>query len=252
MSKNANDERGDGTDAETTEGPTTDREDQADDRECLIVEIRVPTDALPLGETLARLDIHVEFEQIVPSVERPLPYLWTSDGNLEAFEEAVSTDSTVESARRVAALNDGGLYELEWTDPKTPLLEWFDGGNGTILQLDGEVDEWHLKLRVESRDALGSLQNHCNERDIEFELVRLYRFTQPKMGQFNVSEKQFEALMTALEMGYFEIPRDTTLGDLADALGISKRAASERLRRGQTNLVYNTLVVGRPSAIGLD
>lgn len=240
------------TGVEAIEGSPTDRESDADEQECLIVEIRVPTDALPLGETLAKLDVRVEFEQVVPSVERPLQYLWTSNGNLDAFEEAASTDPTVESVRRVTALEHGGLYELGWTDPGTPLLEWFDGGHGTILQLDGEVDEWHLKLRIESRDALASLQGHCHEHDIEFELVRLYRFTEPKMGQFNVSEKQFEALMTALEMGYFEIPRDATLGDLADALDISKRAASERLRRGQTNLVHNSLVVGRPSGLGLN
>lgn len=107
-------------------------------------------------------------------------------------------------------------------------------------------------MRIESRAALGSFQDHCEERNVEFELVRLYRLTEAKMGQFNVSEKQFNALLTALEMGYFEIPRDATLGDLAEALGISKRAASERLRRGQTNLLYNSLVVGNPTAIGLE
>lgn len=123
MSDNRGDGVDDGTSAETTEGSTADPDDQADDQECLIVEIRVPTSALPLGETLARLDVRVEFEQIVPSAERPLPYLWTNNGGLDAFEEAVSADPTVESARRVAALENGGLYELEWTDPGTPLLE---------------------------------------------------------------------------------------------------------------------------------
>jgi predicted DNA binding protein len=107
-------------------------------------------------------------------------------------------------------------------------------------------------MRVESRAALGTFQDQCDEHGIEFELVRLYCLTEPKMGQFNVSEKQFEALLAALEMDYFAIPREATLGDLADVLGISKRAASERLRRGQTNLLHNSLVIGRPTAIGLE
>lgn len=76
------------TGVEAIEGSSTDRGDDADEQECLIVEIRVPTDALPLGKTLARLDVRVEFEQVVPSVARPLQYLWTSNGNLDAFEEA--------------------------------------------------------------------------------------------------------------------------------------------------------------------
>jgi hypothetical protein len=211
----------------------------------------VPAAAFPLGETLSRLDVRVEFEQIVPVSENPLPSLWITDGDLDAFEEVASADSSVESARCIATLNHGGLYAVEWADPGSSLLEWFDGGDGTILQLDGERNEWHLKLRVESRSALGSLQDRCEEHDLEFKLVRLYRLTEPKMGQFNVSEKQFEALTTALEMGYFEIPRDATLEDVADALGVSKRAASERLRRGHTNLLHNTLLVGRPTGIGL-
>jgi hypothetical protein len=229
-------------------------ESDTTEEECLIVELRLPTDALPFGEALSRLDgVRVEFEQIVPASENPLPYLWVDDGGHGGFEAAVSADPTVERIRHVSDLNgDGGLYELGWTDLESTLLEWFDGGDGTILQLDGEIDEWHVKMRVESRAALGSFQEHCRERGIEFELVRLYRLTEPKMGQFNVSEKQLEALITALEIGYFEIPRDATLGDLADALGVSKRAASERLRRGQTNLVHNSLVIGRPTGIGLN
>jgi hypothetical protein len=130
-------------------------ESDTTEEECLIVELRLPTDALPFGEALSRLDgVRVEFEQIVPASENPLPYLWVDDGGHGGFEAAVSADPTVERIRHVSDLNgDGGLYELGWTDLESTLLEWFDGGDGTILQLDGEIDEWHVKMRVESRAA---------------------------------------------------------------------------------------------------
>lgn len=248
MAQNRNGAGGNGTNL----GKGDDGEEE-DEEGCLVVEIRMPTGVFPFGEALTRLDdVRVEFEQVVPCREQPLPYLWTTDDDPEAFEEAVSTDPTVERIRRITSLNSGALYGLEWAELETTLLEWFDGGDGSILQLDGEIDEWHVKLRIESRKALGSLQEYCDEQDIDFELVRLYRLTEPKMGQYNVSEKQFDAMLTALELGYFEIPRDATLDDVADALDITSRAASERLRRGQTNLLHNTLLVGRPTGIGLE
>ena len=75
--------------------------------------------------------------------------------------------------------------------------------------------------------------------------------SEPKLGQYNVSEKQREALVLALEMGYFEIPREATLEAVAERLDISTKAASERLRRGQTNLLNDTLTVGDPTGVGV-
>ena len=54
-----------------------------------------------------------------------------------------------------------------------------------------------------------------------------------------VTDKQREAIRTAYELGYYETPRESDLGDVADELGISKSAASQRL-----NAVASKLVVG--------
>jgi predicted DNA binding protein len=46
------------------------------------------------------------------------------------------------------------------------------------------------------------------------------------------TETDTELLTTAIEQGYFRIPRQTTLVDLADERGISDAEASKRLRTG--------------------
>jgi predicted DNA binding protein len=43
--------------------------------------------------------------------------------------------------------------------------------------------------------------------------------------------------MAALRAGYFELPRDCTLADVAATLDIDKSTASRVLRRGQTRIV---------------
>ncbi|MFC6904905.1 helix-turn-helix domain-containing protein [Halalkalicoccus tibetensis] len=220
--------------------------------DCLIAEVRVPAESFVLGSTLVELSgVAVEFEFIVPTEGAPMPFLWV-DTDSTAFATAAADDPTVENARCITRFDDSALYRIEWAEPDYGFLGWFRDGHATLLEADGVEDEWHLKLRVESREELGTFQTYCEEQDVRFELLRLYGLRKPKMGQFNVSEKQFEALTTAQEMGYFEIPRDASLDELAAELGVSPRAASERLRRGQTNLIHNSLMIGRATALGLD
>jgi len=52
-----------------------------------------------------------------------------------------------------------------------------------------------------------------------------------------LTDRQREALVTAREMGYFEVPRAASLGGVADELGITASSLSERLRRAQDCLV---------------
>lgn len=62
-------------------------------------------------------------------------------------------------------------------------------------------------------------------------------------GQFGVTPKQREALVTALQAGFYDIPQRATMTEVADTLGISQQALSKRLRRAHGNLVSNVLTV---------
>ena len=58
-----------------------------------------------------------------------------------------------------------------------------------------------------------------------------------EMDASTITEKQREAIEVALAMGYYETPRETSLGALADRLEISKSAVSQRLNAAETKLV---------------
>ncbi len=102
---------------------------------------------------------------------------------------------------------------------------------------------------VEVRDASILIETYVEDRDQAFDLMRgldeasgrteLTRITQSDKGSFStplsqvdlssLTEKQREALDAAVEGGYFETPKGTTLEDLADEFGISKQAFGQRL-----------------------
>lgn len=59
---------------------------------------------------------------------------------------------------------------------------------------------------------------------------------QPLARRWNLTPAQGEALRAAHEAGYFSVPRGADASEVAAALGISKSAFLERLRRGQAAL----------------
>ncbi|EFW93068.1 DNA binding domain-containing protein [Haladaptatus paucihalophilus DX253] len=59
------------------------------------------------------------------------------------------------------------------------------------------------------------------------------------------TEQQHETLRSAMDRGYYEIPRRMTTTDLAEELGVSHQAVSERLRRGHRCLVEHGLPTPR-------
>jgi predicted DNA binding protein len=61
-----------------------------------------------------------------------------------------------------------------------------------------------------------------------------------EMGEYEPDESSFTRLFTArqeevleaaVELGYYRVPRDAELADIADAVGISRATASEHLRK---------------------
>lgn len=53
----------------------------------------------------------------------------------------------------------------------------------------------------------------------------------------DITDKQRDALEEAMDVGYFEMPRQADLEELADRLGISKSAVSQRLKAVESKLV---------------
>jgi len=100
----------------------------------------------------------------------------------------------------------------------------FDSGgvaDDTLSELDRNNE-----FAVLSRDHP---ENSLVDRSVEDVKASLQLVEQCK--QLTTVER--ETLKTAVENGYFESPRETTLGALAEEFGVSKPAVSKNLRRAQ-------------------
>lgn len=205
------------------------------------VELTVPGDSFELGEVLTAVEgVTVEIERVVPVRERIIPYAW-AQGKEHDVEEAFSTLPSIESVRRLTEIDGWGLYELHWRYPINGLVASLAESDAAVVEFASTDGEWYLDLRFPSRHAVTVFHESCLENDISVTVTRLSEGPDPA-GQSELTEKQRDALVNAYERGYFDIPRRTTLTDLADRMDISTQALSQRLRRGNATLVRESLV----------
>lgn len=205
----------------------------------VIIELEVDADAFDLGKvTHAATNVHLELERVVPIGGEVLPFFWASGGDFAAFEEALQEEKLVEELTAIARTDERVLYHVRWGDTVTSLTTILERSNATILEAHGN-DPWTFRLRFLQHAHLRDFQNYCREYDIDFHVTRIFSLEDGDDAplEFDITPEQHEALVTAVERGYFEVPRRVKLGEVADELGISVQATSERVRRGENNVL---------------
>nr|WP_303650300.1 helix-turn-helix domain-containing protein [Halalkalicoccus sp. NIPERK01] len=92
------------------------------------------------------------------------------------------------------------------------------------------------------RTNLAPLWDYAERNDIDIELLRVNEYASLGNTDAGLTDSQREALLVALDTGYFEDPRNATLSEVAANLDISQPAASGLLRRGTKRLIVSSLM----------
>ena len=209
----------------------------------VIADFSIPAEQFALGHLLeVRPGVQVRLESMVPTGETMIPYFWVEDPDIEAVEEALLESTYVEEASIVDRVGDEALFRVVWAEDVNGIIETIMETEGVILEGNGHGDNWTFELRFPEYDALSRFYRSVVEKDISITLENVHNPIDQSGPQPNVlTDEQREALQTALEEGYFAVPREITLVELADRLGISDSAVSQRIRRGLTKLLTTNL-----------
>lgn len=211
-----------------------------------IVEFTLPTDEFVLAETFRAVP-SATFEIIrlvAHDADRAFPYLWVSNNDMETVDEALATDPSTENLERVSTFDGTSLYRMDWIDAIEVMIQILVEEDGAILNANGTNERWKMRALFPDRDAFSRTHDHCKERELTMTIDRIYPLTDFPHGQFGLTKEQYAVLALATKRGYFDVPRTSSMADLADELGISQQAVSERLRRAHDTLVRGALAVG--------
>jgi len=211
-----------------------------------VVRGAVPASEFTLNHTLEALpEMEVECERIVDSGdEAVMPLLWARYAGREEVEAAFEDDPSVDNVTCISDLEDELLYRMDWIDHVDLLLQMLTNSEATILDAYGHVDRWKLRVLYPEREGFSATHEFCEDHGLGFDVASIREIEGEPAGRFGLTESQYRALVLAAEHGYYEVPRETELAELADELDISHQAVSERLRRATGSLVEDTLLVG--------
>ncbi|NGM67672.1 bacterio-opsin activator [Natronolimnobius sp. AArcel1] len=203
----------------------------------------VPSDEFPLGTVFEQLpDVSVELERIIPARDVVIPYFWVRGTEVDDIEGAFSEHPGVTGIQFIDSVKDDHLLRVEWAVDYDDVLTTLTETEIALIEAVGTDKEWTFDIRGDSRDDIAGFQSRCREVGIPITLTKLHALTPIETAtEEALTATQQEALVLAYERGYFESPRETTMEEIGDELGITQQAVASRLRRGINYILGNTL-----------
>jgi predicted DNA binding protein len=150
------------------------------------------------------------------------------DGVLDAMEAAPG----VTAIEPISREDDVIVLQFETSEP---LLLASIQASGVPLSLPLDITNGRAQLEVTaSRDRIAALGESFDDLGLVYSLDRLYESVEAASP---LTDKQRETLLAALDRGYYDTPREVTLSELADELGMAASTTSEILHRAEESVV---------------
>ncbi|MWV39632.1 helix-turn-helix domain-containing protein [Natrialba sp. INN-245] len=218
-----------------------------------VVELEVSADRLAFERTFERVS-SFEF-RIAGLIGGSSPLVRASGAGRRTLRRALEDDPsvdviaslTVESDRNsisVADDREGSLFRLEFRDRVKLFQEIVTDNDGAILTARGGDGVWSVQLLFHDREAVSTTHELFGQYEFDVTVTRVSGIDDLTRARTPLTETQYETIRAAHNLGYFAVPREVTLEELAAELDISHQALSERLRRSHEALISAELADG--------
>ena len=203
----------------------------------------VPSDEFPLGTVFNELPgVTVKLERVVPGTDVVIPYFWVRGSHSEDIVGAFSDHAGVQSIELVDSVEDEYLLRAEWTTEYDGIFSMLAETGVPLIEATGTDQQWTFEIRGDDRSDIADFQQRCRELDIPLTLASLHALTPVETAtEAAITDEQQEALHLAYKQGYYETPREITMTELGEELGISQQAVASRLRRGTRRILGRAL-----------
>jgi len=215
-----------------------------------VAEFTVPSGELPSSTVFDRLPgLTVELERVVPTEDVIVPYAWVHGVEVDEVERVVDAfpeekpHPDLRGIEIIDRVEGDVLLRFEWEADVRGLLRPIAESDVVLVSAVGTADRWHIEVRGEDRATISDFQTRCIENAVPVELVALHSVVPMRTRDDGLlTGAQREALLLAYERGYFRSPREATLAEIAEELGITGQSLGSRLRRGIGRLVADAVV----------
>ncbi|MCY0861327.1 MAG: helix-turn-helix domain-containing protein [Metallosphaera prunae] len=153
-------------------------------------------------------------------------------GKPESFKviKRLDRSTRINSISNVSYLDDGRVLVDMMLDYRNSVFSLLDASNLFVVE----------PTIVYGNEIWSFLAYEHQVNEIIRELRGITRVNEVRVQDFDgleLSEEELEVLSTALEMGYFNVPREANLKDVARATGKSVNAVAYSLRNGERKII---------------
>lgn len=210
----------------------------------VVVTFTTPAATFTLGRTLGGDPAtRIRMSRIIPTGDSFIPYFWATVDSVSSITRRLRSEPDIESFEVVERTDAEALIRVDWAKDVDGMLAMLAEAEASLLVAEGAGETWTFKVRFDDHPALSAFFERCSAQDIEIDLqtVNGRGDRQPRAPATDLTVPQREALTLALESGYFDVPRRTTLVDLAEELGVTDSAVSQRIRRGVETILSRVI-----------
>lgn len=186
-------------------------------------------------------DVTIRYEYSATAAQNDLCFVSVFGGEYDAIEETMVDDHTVSNPTHVATFENRAIYRITVETELDLLPEKCAAYGVFVFRITSGEGDWMVRTHMPDRDALTAFQDYCRSHSISFRMTQLYDSMVSDDGTYFLTEQQHEILSMAYYAGYYEIPRAVSQDYLAEKLGISTSAVSQRHRRAVAELIAATL-----------
>jgi hypothetical protein len=223
----------------------------------IVTEVRFAHENGALADTLSRSpDLTVSvIQESSTNPERDLYFMRFDSGAIDDVRETLDADSTVTGVELMPGVGDQPVFGIEFAPETMLMAPRVTSQDGFVLDarsspnVTAELDGWRERWLLPHREALQTIWQWAHEAGFEIDVVTFHkrgRADPEYEGPNDLTEEQREAMVAAYEQGYFAEPRETSLEELAESLGLSATAVSGRIRRGMKSTIETTLMMEYP------
>ncbi|WP_435159600.1 helix-turn-helix domain-containing protein [Haladaptatus sp. DFWS20] len=168
-------------------------------------------------------------------------------GDREAYRDAVEEQPMI-LAYDLTPLSDTSFYAYiahEKRDVDDEFRTAFAGTSILVIPPIIYTSDGAMRMELVGKGEDMNAVMDGMDADIDVVVEQIGEYDSPRMRLWSeLTERQREALETAVEVGYYDVPRESGVEDVAEKLGCAASTASTHLRNAESRivpeLVYST------------
>jgi hypothetical protein len=185
-----------------------------------------------IGDISRSHDVTFRILAALPGDESGVGLAEVTAPDLPAVLADVERRDVVTSMEILSHRDDTALIQFETS---MPLLLFPVQGSGIPLEMPFSLEDGEASWEVTApQERLSQLGDQLDEFGIPFQVERLHQRVESEQL---LTDSQLELIEAAVEQGYYDTPRDCSLTDLAEAVGIAKSTCSETLHRAEEKII---------------